>query len=78
MKIGRHRLEVAYKWTGDTSLDAIVHKLVGKKEWASGCGFGERDLSFDFDTKRKADNARIRVKKDKRFTVTEVWYDKGD
>ena len=43
-KIGKHRIEVSYPHNGK-DLDGIAEKIAGKPCWASGAGFGSRDMS---------------------------------
>src|SRR5438552_2654205 len=60
MSISNYRLEVHYQWTktnSDANLDHIADKLAGKRNWASGLCFGERDLSYDFHTIEQAKKA---------------------
>ena len=75
MAIGRYRVEVSYPLGED--LDAIARKIAGKKDWASGAGFGQRDLSFDFGTKGKALAVFENIKSDGRFEV-DFWESKDD
>ena len=57
--IGRFRVEVTYSLGKD--LDQKITELAGKPDWASGGGFGCRDLSFDFATRRLAEAAAQRI-----------------
>ncbi len=62
MKIGPWRLEVAYR-LGRRDIDELIRKAVGKRDWASGGGLGDRDMSFDFATEQKMLAAKKKLEK---------------
>jgi len=47
---------------GVERLDAVVEKAVGVRCWASGAGFGGRDMSFDLPDHDAAVAAGMRAK----------------
>ena len=59
-RIGKFRLEVSYPL--DRDMDEKIQKIIGKLDWASGAGFGSRDLSFDFCTEKEQKDAAARLK----------------
>ncbi len=69
-----YRLQIIYPAQFYSNGDRKICKAVGRTySDASGMGFGERDMSFYFDTKKKADNACKRVEKQCKFiTFCEV------
>jgi hypothetical protein len=54
------RLEVIYEGY-DPSLDTKIEKIVGRGFDGAGFGFGQRDMSFSFKTKKGRDNAQRRL-----------------
>lgn len=55
---------VVAMYTGfDYDRDESIERAARRKADGSGFGFGERDLSFTFVTKRGADNAVKRIHK---------------
>ncbi len=60
MKSKEFRLEVVYEGY-DPGFDTKIEKIVKREFHSSGCGFGQRDMAFDFKTKRGLDNAMKRL-----------------
>lgn len=75
------QLSVVYPVSGLNIIPAMddkIIKAVGKNDWASGTGFGERDMQFDFATEKEARQAEWRVKSAVRGiegVTTEVYSD---
>lgn len=58
-------LNVVYGFPGYDEaerLDKEIDAAVGKESWASGFGFGERDLSYEFESGLDATDALLRVR----------------
>jgi hypothetical protein len=56
----KFRLEVVYDGYAP-SLDDKIEKVVKRSLDGAGFGFGQRDMSFSFKTKRARDNAMKRL-----------------
>ena len=68
-EIGDWRVNVSYLIVKRFDLDKVADKTIGKRHWASGSGFGRRDLSYDFKDEFSARIASEKIKKDQRFQV---------
>lgn len=77
MTIGPYRLDVSYQHGRD--LDEAIRKIVRRDDWASGCGFGERDLSFAFANSKARDKAKYAIQASGIAELTvRTWEDTGE
>lgn len=64
-----YQVEVIYSAKYYPEMDAVLRKAIGSYSHASGMGFGERDASWYYKTKKAAQKAYKAAKKIKNVTV---------
>lgn len=69
-------LEVAYDGSIDVAKDKRLEGIVGKRRSGSGCGFGQRDMDWTFDTQTKANTAAKAVRAAGFIDITVMEYER--